>query len=199
VDSQNSFGALIRTRWRIAGVESGGRLAPFYAKFNDDEKGEEQDIARRAKGLPTLAEERLAAMLKAEEDRKQAEMRERAEVAAAQKEADDARDAELRTRLHNDSQEIIRTRLRFPKMARFSTLQPADDQFTASRRYKDNLWETRGVVEYVDRAGKRQREVWRVLTLISQRRGFTRPVCVESPEYKIGSEEEALRLAASER
>jgi hypothetical protein len=72
-------------------------------------------------------------------------------------------DARLRPLIYPKAQEAIRKELAFPQMAKFSELQPKDDQYSICRRVRGALWESRGVTDHLDQAGKKQRSIWRVL------------------------------------
>jgi hypothetical protein len=197
VDSENSFGAMIRTKWRVAGVDNHGQLdGIFFARVNGESFGEEEDIGRRAKGLPTLEEERMATKLQEEEAAKREEMERLKADAQGNQAIIEAQNKKLRPEVYEHAVGVLRSRLLYPKLGRFSSLQPADDQYSISRRVKSRLWETRGVVDYVDKAGKRQKAPWRVLTLLSAEGNIVeRIVFIDAPDYTFGDEATALEMA----
>jgi len=72
-------------------------------------------------------------------------------------------DVRLRPQVYPKAQEAVRKELAFPQMAKFSELQPKDDQYSICRRVRGALWESRGVTDHLDQAGKKMRSIWRVL------------------------------------
>jgi predicted negative regulator of RcsB-dependent stress response len=60
VDSQNSFGALVRSKWRMAAVDNEGTFDVFFVSLGDQTIGDPRDIGRKTKGQRTIAEERKA-------------------------------------------------------------------------------------------------------------------------------------------
>lgn len=98
-----------------------------------------------------------------------------------------AEDLKLRASLHATAQNEVLRRIQFPKLARFSTLQEKDDQFSVSKRFDSNLWESRGIVEFVDDSGTRQRKAWRVLSEVTLDNKLGRIRCMEGPGYRVGT------------
>ncbi|HET6408527.1 MAG TPA: hypothetical protein VFG14_11650 [Chthoniobacteraceae bacterium] len=103
-------------------------------------------------------------------------------------------DARLRPLVYPQAQEVVRKELAFPQMAKFSILQPQDDQFSICRRVRGGLWESRGVADHVDTAGKKQRSVWRVLHR-SAPDGNIETLYIEVGKTKKGSMDAAVKAS----
>jgi len=103
-------------------------------------------------------------------------------------------DARLRPLVYPKAQEAIRKELSFPQMAKFSTLQPKDDQYSICRRVRGSLWESRGVTDHLDQNGKKHRHVWRVLHR-SLPDGNIEMLFLEVGQTKRGSMDEAVKAS----
>ena len=106
-------------------------------------------------------------------------------------------DVRLRPLVYPKAQETIRKELAFPQMAKFSTLQQQDDQFSICRRVRGELWESRGVTDHLDQGGKKHRTVWRVLHR-SLPDGNIDPLYVEVGAIKRGSMDAAVKASLPE-
>jgi len=103
-------------------------------------------------------------------------------------------DVRLRPLVYPKAQKAIRKELTFPQMAKFSTLQPKDDQFSICRRVRGDLWESRGVTDHLDQSGKKHRDVWRVLHRALPD-GNIEMLFLEVGRTKRGSMDEALKAS----
>lgn len=130
-----------------------------------------------------------------EKERVERADRERRHAAEKERAEETAREAELRGKLHSSAQETVRSVLSFPQMAKFSALQPQDDEYSISRRLGPQLWESRGITDYVDMTGKKRRSPWRVLTKLADRSGTNEIVYLEVAGTRRGDEKKALALA----
>jgi hypothetical protein len=139
-----------------------------------------EDLPRRSNGKPEPASE-----LFSDRERQESE----AEVRRQREE-----DARLRPLVYPKAQEAIRKELAFPQMAKFSTLQPHDDQYSICRRVRGGLWESRGVADHLDQAGKKHRAPWRVLHR-SLPDGNIEALYLEIGTVKRGSMEEAVKAS----
>jgi hypothetical protein len=116
------------------------------------------------------------------------------EESEAQERRQREEDARLRPLVYVKAQEAIRKELAFPQMAKFSTLQLKDDQFSICRRVGGGLWESRGVTDHLDQAGKKHRANWRVLHR-SLPDGNIESLYLEVGKIKRGSMDEAARAS----
>jgi hypothetical protein len=120
--------------------------------------------------------------------------RQESEAQARQQREEDTR---LRPLVYPKAQEAIRKELAFPQMAKFSALQPQDDQYSICRRVRGGLWESRGVTDHLDQAGKKQRTVWRVLHRSSPD-GNIETLYIEAGAIKKGSMDAAVKASLPE-
>jgi hypothetical protein len=138
------------------------------------------DLPRRSNGKPEPANG-----LFSDRERQESEAQER-----KQREED----ARLRPLVYPKAQEAVRKELAFPQMAKFSTLQPQDDQYSICRRVRGGLWESRGVTDHLDQAGKKHRANWRVLHR-SLADGNIEALYIEIGVIKRGSMEDAVKAS----
>jgi hypothetical protein len=82
-------------------------------------------------------------------------------------------------------------------MAKFSALQPQDDQYSICRRVRGGLWESRGVTDHLDQTGKKQRTIWRVLHR-SMPDGNIEALYIEAGAVKKGSMDAAVKASMPE-
>jgi hypothetical protein len=104
-------------------------------------------------------------------------------------------DVRLRPQVYPKAQEAVRKELAFPQMAKFSELQPKDDQYSICRRVRGALWESRGVTDHLDQAGKKMRSIWRVLHR-SLPDGNIESLYLEVGAIKKGSMDAAVKASA---
>jgi hypothetical protein len=149
----------------------------------EGDKTSSDDLPRRSSGKPEPSDG-----LFSDRERQESEAQER-----RQREED----ARLRPLVYQKAQETIRKELAFPQMAKFSTLQSKDDQFSICRRVGADVWESRGVTDHLDQAGKKHRSNWRVLHR-SFPDGNIESLYLEVGAIKRGSVEEAAKSSRVE-
>lgn len=139
VDSQNSFGALLRSSWRMVLKLEGDKPTLLYIKFGDDETGNLEAAKRET--LPAA---------------------ERTALAMAEKKHGEELAARKRADYHRQARNLIVESSKQTGPLQHSTLGEIDDQLTVCRQLKKDIWEAIGVIQTAATEGS-TRYKWRVV------------------------------------